>query len=27
VGVACGACHVLRINLFKPDLCELSNSS
>jgi hypothetical protein len=25
VGVACGACHVLRANLLKPDLYELSN--
>jgi hypothetical protein len=25
MGVACGACHVLRTNLLKPDLCELSN--
>jgi hypothetical protein len=26
VSVICGACHVLRANLLKPDLCELSNS-
>jgi hypothetical protein len=25
VGVACGPCHVLRANLLKPALCELSN--
>jgi hypothetical protein len=25
VGVACSTCHVLRANLLKPDLCELSN--
>jgi hypothetical protein len=25
VDVACGACHVLRVNLLKPDLDELSN--
>jgi hypothetical protein len=24
VAVACDACHVLRANLLKPDLCELS---
>jgi hypothetical protein len=25
MGVACGAFHVLRANLLKPDLCKLSN--
>jgi hypothetical protein len=26
VAVACGICHIIRANLLKPDLCELSNS-